>query len=431
MQRRRKTLFILMTASIVWISCELIVAVALPTVHPPISSINPRAFIEKYRTSIEKLIEGRTDFVAFDPDLGWSHKPWGQGGIFRANGQTMRADHDYTFDPAPALVRVATFGDSFMLGSDVEVEFTWQALLEKYDPPLEVLNFGVSSYGTDQAVLRYEKDGRAFSPDIVVLSFITENSRRNLTTFRPFYLSSTGLPLAKPRFRMDDGRMVLVENPVQSLDQYQDLLDHPETELPRIGRWDDYYSQYEPSMTPWIDNFPSVKASRFWMNRMKKWWNHRLNPSGISDDWYSGEHGTNSLLVNIFDRFHDDAIADGAVPVFLLFPIHFDYRNIGPSGEMSYSNLLPFFEARGYHYIDCDKIFRPALDSGHSYGDLFAFGEDGGHYSAFAHELIASAMGSTIENLRQELHREALMETETINPPARSPAKTHDGESRD
>ena len=407
MSQRRKTIFGVITGIGVWMICELIIGVALPTTHPPLNTMDPRAFVERYRSKIEQLINGETDFIAFDRVLGWSHKPWGQGGIFRANGQGLRADRDYALEPAEGTFRVATFGDSFMLGSDVEVEKTWQALMENTNPALEVPNFGVSSYGTDQAVLRYIEEGRKFHPDIVVLSFISENAMRNLTTFRPFYMASTGLPLAKPRFRLENGELVLVENPIQSLEGYQRLLDHPEVELPRIGRWDEFYSQYESSTTPWVDNLPSVKAARFWMKRARTWWRRRMGADRRITDWYSGEPGTNPLLFKIFDRFHDVAVEDGAVPIFMLFPIHFDYRNAGPDGEMSYAPVVRFLEAKGYRFIDCSRVFRPYLEAGHSYGDLYAFGEKGGHYSPRAHRLIADAMEETVERLRPELSRES------------------------
>ncbi len=401
MSRRRRQVFIVMTAAMVWVVCELIVAVALPTEQPPINTIDPRAFIERYRPYIEDLIEGNTSFIAFDPTLGWSHKPWGSADIYRANGQGLRADRDYLQSPPPGTVRIATFGDSFMLGSDVEVEQTWQAVLEGSESGVEVLNFGVSSYGTGQAVLRYLKEGKHFSPDVAVLSFIAENTRRNTNTFRPFYLSSTGFPLAKPRFRLEGEELVLTENPVQSLEQYQELLDHPETELPRIGRYDGYYSQFEPSTTQWVDNVPSVKAARFWWRRATEWWTAHSGGTGKIRDWYSRGPGKNPLLFKTFDLFHDEAIANGSVPVFLLFPIHLDYRDAGSSGEMPYGWLVPYLEARQYAFIDCAQVFQSYLEGGHPWGDLYAFGSKGGHYSPVAHQLIASAFHDFLEGNRQ------------------------------
>lgn len=402
---RRRRIFIVITAAMVWGVCELIVALALPTWHSPVSTMDPRAFIEKHRSRIEYLIGDNTGFIAFDPTLGWSHKPWGHGDIYQANGQGLRADRDYSQTPPPGILRIATFGDSFMLGADVEVDQTWQAVLEGSDSGLEVLNFGVSSYGTGQAVLRYQKEGKAFTPDIAVLSFIAENSRRNINTFRPFYLPATGFPLAKPRFRLEGSDLILVDNPVQRLEQYQELLDHPETELPRIGRFDAFYQQYNPSTTHRIDNFPSVRASGFWLRRLKGWWIDHVGGKTEILDWYSKGPDRNPLLFRIFDLFHDEAVAGEAEPVFLLFPIHFDYLNAGPDGKMTYQFLVPFLEAKGYSYIDCAVVFQTYLEDGHSWADLFAFGNEGGHYSPLGHRLIASAFQDLLKDRMTEVQK--------------------------
>ncbi len=418
MNSDRRYLFIVMTAAIVWAGCELIIALALPTIHPPINTMDPRAFIEKYRSQIEGLILDHTDFVAFDPTLGWSHKPWGRGDIYRANGQGLRADRDYTQVPGQGIIRIATFGDSFMLGADVEVEQTWQALLETSNPAFEVPNFGVSSYGTGQAVLRYLKEGKNLAPDIVVLSYIAENNKRNINTFRPFYLPSTGFPLAKPRYRLEGEELILVPNPVQSLEQYQELLDHPETELPRIGQYDAYYPQYLPSKTSLVDNIPSVHASVFWFRRMRDWWSNHMARPTVDHDWYTTGPGNNPLLFRIFDLFHDQAVASGTTPIFLLFPIHFDYRDAGPSGEMPYSFLVPFLEHKGYIFIDCDRVFRPWLRSSHTWSELYAHGNEGGHYSPAAHRLIAAAVEDLIKDTTTD------SSTEKRSAPAQSPAAT-------
>lgn len=415
----RKPLFIVITTVAVWAVCETLIAIALPTRHPPVNSIDPRAFIEPHRAQIERLIHGQTEFVTFDPTLGWSHKPWGRGGIYRANGQGLRADRDYSPTPPPGVFRAETFGDSFMVGADVEVEKTWQALIEREDPSLEVMNFGVSGYGTDQAVLRYLTEGRAFAPDVVILSTITENALRCQTTFRPFYLPSTGLPMTKPRYRLEEGKLVLVPNPIQSLEGYQELLDHPETELPRIGRWDEFYHQYEPSTTPLIDNFPSVRAVRFWLQGWRRWWAGWSDRSRNVTDWYAPGGGRSPLLSKIFDRFHDQAVADGAVPVFLFFPIHFEYANGAVAGRMPYQMLVEFVHAKGYRSIDCADVFQPYLED-HPWSDLYAHGAKGGHYSPRAHQLIATAVKAELEKLRADRRRNSSA------PPGRA---NDDGES--
>ena len=265
----RQKIFRTLTFLLVWISCELIIAIGKPSVDPPINFMDPVHFVEKYRPTLEKLIDGQTSFMIFSRELGWTHKAWGRHDLDQANGQGIRADHDYAPDPDPSVLRIATFGGSFVYGADVPTRDTWQYLMEEHSPRVEVMNFGVSGYGTDQALLRYRIEGMKFHPNIVVLGFIAEHSLRILSTFRPFYRPSTGLPLGKPRFRLVDGNLEYVPNPFQSLDDYRALLADPARELPRIGAEDGFYSQYEAHEIPFIEQLPSIGALRFWSGRIR------------------------------------------------------------------------------------------------------------------------------------------------------------------
>src|SRR5439155_12092273 len=85
-----------------------------------------------------------------------------------------------------SVVRIAAFGDSFTHCDGVANSFTWEYLLERLNPALEVLNFGVGGYGTDQALLRYELEGMAFHPHIAILGFLPENIHRVVSVFRSF-----------------------------------------------------------------------------------------------------------------------------------------------------------------------------------------------------------------------------------------------------
>ena len=67
---------------------------------------------------------------------------------------------------------------------------------------VEVLNFGVHGYGTDQMLLRWEREGVAYAPDVVVLAFAYYHLDRNITGFR-FY--------AKPHFILEPGGALQLE----------------------------------------------------------------------------------------------------------------------------------------------------------------------------------------------------------------------------
>jgi len=112
---------------------------------------------------------------------------------------------------AAGAPRIAAFGCSQSFGTGVADHETWPAQLGHLLPAAEVLNFGVRGYGTDQMLLRFERDGRPRQPTVVVLGFAYYHILRNVSAFR-FY--------AKPRFTLDaDGTLQLAGVPIPPPDE--------------------------------------------------------------------------------------------------------------------------------------------------------------------------------------------------------------------
>ena len=97
---------------------------------------------------------------------------------------------------------MALLGDSYTEALQVPLEQTFGAVLERslsecpplVGRPIEVLNFGVSGYGTTQELLAYVDRARAFDPDVVLLAFLPGNDVRDNSKalspsrMRPFYV---------------------------------------------------------------------------------------------------------------------------------------------------------------------------------------------------------------------------------------------------
>jgi len=81
----------------------------------------------------------------------------------------------------PGVYRVLVLGDSFMAGMQVGDNEVFASVLEAElatrirDRRVEVINFGVPSYGTDQEYLSLREFGLAYKPDLVVLAFYGQN----------------------------------------------------------------------------------------------------------------------------------------------------------------------------------------------------------------------------------------------------------------
>ncbi len=97
----------------------------------------------------------------------WEHKQ------VTVNGEGYRGPVAAAW-PAPARLRVLMLGDSITFGHGVGDDETFSAVLSR-DPRVEAVNLGVPGYGTDQELIRLEREGLALHPQAVVLNVCVTN----------------------------------------------------------------------------------------------------------------------------------------------------------------------------------------------------------------------------------------------------------------
>ncbi len=148
--------------------------------------------------------------IWYEPDrsLGWTLRP-GVSGWFTREGRALvrvnaagRRDRDTPLHKPDDVYRIAVLGDSYSLAMQVEREQAYWALLPErleacgFAPAkrIEVLNFGVSGYGTAQEYVMLESQAIRYRPDLVLLQFTNGNDVRNNSfvleeeKHRPFYM---------------------------------------------------------------------------------------------------------------------------------------------------------------------------------------------------------------------------------------------------
>ncbi len=377
LSRHKRIAFAFFTGIVVWTVCELLLALGLSGESPPVQKLDAAALVASQRAEILRVIRGDSGFLAHSERLGWTVRPNGLGGIYRANAMGARADREYEARPPDGVLRVATYGDSFTLGEEAEIQDTWQAILEREVQGLEVLNFGVSAYGPDQAYLRYLDDGRRLGSNVIILGYISENAARVVNTFRPFYLPKS-MPMAKPRFRLTVGGLELLPNPLPTPASYQQLLDDPEGTLRRIGRHDAFYQQYLPTRSRLVDNLPSLRAFRFWQSRLAP-----------DHDTHSPVDDPTAIVLALCDAFQRQVLADGALPIFMLLPVRSELVRHGRDLPSSIAEVGRQLKARGYCTVEPLGSFAAAAREGGGVDPLFAAH---GHYSAAGNHLVAEAL---------------------------------------
>lgn len=168
---------------------------------------------------------------ALKPDMeGWYRK---EGEAFvRINSDGLR-DGEHTKAKPPETFRIAVVGDSYAEAFQVAQDKAFWSVMgpRLQDCPalrgrrVEVINFGVSGYGTAQELITLRERVWEYSPDVVLLAVTTNNDVLD---------NSRALKLTDeiPYFTLRDGQLVL-DNSFRDARSFQ-LRD---SALNRLGRW--------------------------------------------------------------------------------------------------------------------------------------------------------------------------------------------------
>jgi len=173
---------------------------------------------------------------------------------------------------------------------------------------------------------------------------MSENINRMVNTFRPFYFTRSGLPFSKPRFAVVRGRLELIENPIKSIEEYRELLSDPGRWLPRLGEHDYYYRRNNRRSR--CDFLPSVRFARI----VEDQYFHQ--PIFAADGRYNTRSEAYQVTLRVLDQFYREALANGSLPILVLFPQRRDVRLRHRREAVSYQPLLDELRRRGYRVID-------------------------------------------------------------------------------
>ena len=166
---------------------------------------------DRFRTYT--LVESeRGKFARYDALLGWSGRENAVGTFewldcrheVRQNRFGWRGP---AYEPdQPKASRLVVLGDSFVWGFGVEEDQIFTRLLERRSRvPLEVVNMGVSGYGTDQELLAFRSSGSRWRPDRVVLAVTLYTD-----LYDNVFAERDGYP--KPRFLLGSARGLELTN---------------------------------------------------------------------------------------------------------------------------------------------------------------------------------------------------------------------------
>jgi len=173
-------------------------------------------------------------FDAYDATRGVALKPgkqgwyYGEGGAYVKINSLGYRDVEHTREKPPGVFRIAVLGDSMIEARQVSIADTFCKQLEKRlsgrpefgNLKVEVLNFGIGGFGTDQELLTLRLHVLDFSPDLIMLAFgpgndVSGNFKQlNLQVKGGGALSAAWGPLRRPNlfkpwYQLRDGKLIV------------------------------------------------------------------------------------------------------------------------------------------------------------------------------------------------------------------------------
>ena len=187
-------------------------------------ALRPHDWRQVVATNRRLLEQNRSDRALHQADdvLGWNvgKNRISADGMYHTSAEgvrgAMRGEHLSARTPR---WRVALVGDSFTFGEEVPFEHTWGHYLEQgLGPDTQVLNFGVTSHGVDQTLLKYKRDVAQWGAQVTVLSFLASVPLRSANVYL-FLRPEQEQPYSKPRFTLANGELRLLNVPNVSPEQ--------------------------------------------------------------------------------------------------------------------------------------------------------------------------------------------------------------------
>ncbi len=160
------------------------------------------------------LREISTDDINFmhtySPVYGWEMEQVSDPGKIHINDKGYRGK-EYDYEKTLGATRVVILGDSVAFGYKTDESDVFAPVLDTMHKNLEVINLSVQGYGTDQELIKLEREGLQFNPDIVILVCALENDALDNSSAK--FVFDNEHP--KPYFVYENGELVLKDDHIR------------------------------------------------------------------------------------------------------------------------------------------------------------------------------------------------------------------------
>lgn len=318
----------------------------------------------------------------YDPLLGWRHRPGSEQTSKNCLGITWTESFDSDGARSTpqefATTLIASYGDSYVKGGELNNDQTWQYQLAAQIGS-DVKNYAVGAYDPYQALLRIKQHierGNVFP--ITVLGINEQNVTRVVNIYRPFLYRNVKDKLSfKPGLDCAGTQCVAMENllrpDVQTIEEVQSIV--------RDARQWDYWARTKPALEySWALN--AVKLGRY---AFEVWTTDEREPLWLAQEGVAAMHF-------VVSEFRESVRNAGSLPVILFIPTK-------PKDEM-----LPSYRYFKQQVIEDyeDVIVLDVADSDFD-PERFKLKPSGAcHPSEYGHSVIANTVFRGLQDVFEE-----------------------------
>lgn len=299
------------------------------------------------------------DGHVYSERLGWVPRP---GAVFAVGGARTTINALGYRGPAVAPgdarhSKIVVLGDSVAFGYGVADEDTFSARLDALLAETDVVNLAVPGYGVDQDLLRFEAEGQAYRPALVLLNVCLANDLVDIML--PSFLYHDQHP--KPFFRLSGGGLELHDEHLR-LGWRQ-----------RAGLRLREHSYAYRRLRAWFAPFADADPSATWVERRRR---------ALAD-----ENAAQRLMLALIARLRLDVERNGGELMLVVHPTKETYR----LHESWWNALEGQPELAGLRVLDPSVSYHAA---GLGFGALAL--DELGHLNQKGHRLAALALRDEI-----------------------------------
>lgn len=347
------------------------------------TNLRQQAWVEDWIARRAQTPGAEQGIGRYDTELGWVTRESASSldGHAHSNALAARGAEDLPPRPATGTLRVLTFGDSFTWCDGVGDDGTWQHAMRQRTEGLDLLNFGVGGYGTDQSLLRFRRvlaqgGQAAVAGHVVTIGMMLENIGRNVNRYRPLYYPASAVAYPKPRFVLSaDGALALRPLPFESFDAY--LASVRDGSVIADLAADEHWRTTDLGV---LHALTLVRLAHGFFTYQAR--DHR----GL----WQAEDAPFDVTLALLRTFQAEAIQAGArlAPV-LIFPAEPDLQAAAEEGAPYWTSLHRELERSRTAYLDLSvALLQHCAAAGITPGDLYS----GGHLTPAGNAVVADAL---------------------------------------